>query len=346
MSVMEAGEAAVHLPWLCPTTESLLALARESIELAWLKVREDPGTVLLLLRNAKTSSPGPDFLGEVDRAALLDAGQRLLLDNSHSSISCFIDFRARAAQRVLRTSLRYAWTASKLAERTSGIDPVCAWVCGLLAPLGWLALVAVDPGKVEACLKDADFSSQAAIVQRSLWSLDQDAVARRLMRRWNVPAWVSDVVGRLALSKEIAHGLVFDLKLFRIVQAAVLLVEQQGDGLNLAVTVGIQEAMADLGLSAADIDVGGVEPAHARPTPVASLQSSPPHANPLLAELIGLAADNHRLRENESLERLEREHDQLHQLIQGGQQADTERLQALKLEAAGRIRRRRGTRDE
>jgi two-component system, NtrC family, sensor kinase len=333
LSVMEAGEAAVHLPWLCPTTESLLALARESIELAWLSVRDDPGAVLLLLRNVQSSSSGPDFLGDVNRASLLDAGQRLLLENAHSGLSCFIDTRDRAAQRVLRTSWRYAWTATKLAERASGVDPVCAWVCGMLAPLGWMALAAADPSKVEACLEDADFIGQATLVQRSLWLLDQDAIARRLLRRWNVPTWVSDVVGRLATGKEIVQGLVSDLKLFRTVQAAVLVVEQQGDGLNVAVAVGIHEAMADLGLSAADLDVVGVAPAHASPAHAVNLQSLPPHTNPLLAEYLRCAAANQRLRENESLERLEREYDQLHQLIQGGRQADTERLQALKLEA-------------
>jgi two-component system, NtrC family, sensor kinase len=333
VSVMEAGEAAVQLPWLCPTTESLLALAREPVGLAWDSVRDDPGAVFLILRNVQSSSAPSDFAFNVDQVALLRAAQGLLVDNVHSPEPCFVDSRLEACRRVLRTALRYAWTASKLAERTAGVDPACAWVNGMTAPLGWMALAAIDPSKVQACLDDVDFSVQAAEVQRSLWSLDQDAIARRLLRRWGVPEWVSANVGRLALGKEIIEGMGADLKLFRILQAAVLLVEQQGEGLNLAVAAGIHEALADLGLTAGDLEAIGVEPIEAPAANSPDLVWRPPHADPLLPELLRLAADKHLLSQNKALESLEREQDQLHSLLQGGRQADTERLRALKLEA-------------
>ncbi|HEV8058607.1 MAG TPA: ATP-binding protein [Gemmataceae bacterium] len=328
---MEAGEAAVHLPWLCPTTESLLVLAREPVELAWPSVRDDPGAILLILRHVQSSADAAHFIHEADQVALLGAAQRLLLETARSPIPSFIDNRHAGVRRVLRTGLSYARTARKLAERAANVDPDCAWVCGMLAPLGWLALAAVDPSKVQACLDDADFPDQAAEIQRERWSLDQDAIARRLLCRWETPQWVNAVVGRLALCKEIVEGLGSDLALFRTVQAAVLLVEQNGDGLQLSVATGIHEAIADLGLTSSDLKDIGVEQAPVPSSPRDTCR--PPHLDPLLPEFLGLAADNYVLRQNKALESLEREQDQLHLLLQGGRQADTERLRALKLEA-------------
>lgn len=333
MSVMEAGEAAVHLPWLCPTTESLLALARESVGLAWLSVREDPGAILLVLRNLLPASTASDFIREVDQVALLKSAERLLIENSRFPIPCFIDNRHEACQRISNAALRYARTAGKLAERARGVDPISAWVCGLLAPLGWMAVAAIDPSKIQACLDDADFTEQATEVQRSHWSLDQDAIARRLLRRWGVPGWVSAVVGRLQFGKEIVAGIGGDVALFRTVQAAVLLVEQQGDGLNLAVAAGIHEAIADLGLTAADLEALSIECSHAKAAKVTCCGKRPPQTDSLLPDYLRLAAENYLLKQNQVLEGLESEYDQLHALLQGGRQEDSERLRALKLEA-------------
>ena len=56
------GEAATHLAWLCPSAASLVALARSPTATVWQEVRDDPGAVLLILRQApdQTGSP-PDF---------------------------------------------------------------------------------------------------------------------------------------------------------------------------------------------------------------------------------------------------------------------------------------------
>lgn len=330
---MEAGEAAVHLPWLCPTTESLLALARESVGLAWLSVRDDPGAILLVLRNLPAASSASDFTREVDQVALLKSAERLLIENARFPIPCFIDNRHEVCQRILNTGLRYARTAAKLAERARGVDPISAWVCGMLAPLGWMAVAAIDPSKARACLDDAEFADQPSEVQRSHWSLDQDAIARRLLRRWGVPGWVSTVVGRLEFGKELVSGIGGDVHLFQTVQAAVLLVEQHGDGLSLAVATGIHEAIGDLGLNAADLEAINLECGQARPGKSSQGGWRPPQTDSLLPDFLRLSAENYLLRQNRALEGLEQEYDQLHSLLQGGRQGDNERLRALKLEA-------------
>jgi two-component system, NtrC family, sensor kinase len=330
--VMEAGEEAVHLPWLSPTRESLLALARESIEHAWPAVRHDPGAILLILRHVQPFSNASDFTRAVDQIALLRAAQRLLTECKNSSVRCFFE-RHEVCARVLRCGWRYATAANKMAERTGVIDGECAWVCGMLAPLGWLAVAACEPAKAKACLDDPEFPEQPSELERSLWSMDQDAIARRLLRRWDLPKWVSAIVGRLALGKEVAENLGCDLPLFRVVQAAILVVAQQGDDLRLDVAASIHEAIADLGLSAADFDAVSTESIQAATAQPFCGADQPPHGDPLLPDFLGLAADNCVLRQNRALESLESEQDQLHQLLRGGRQDDADRLRALKLEA-------------
>jgi signal transduction histidine kinase len=296
-------------------------------------VREDPGAILLILRNLPPTSSAADFIRDVDQVALLNSAKRHLIENSRFPIPCFIDNTHDACQRISAVAHRYARTAAKLAERVRGVDPISAWVCGMLAPLGWMALAAIDPAKAQRCLDDAELSERPVHVQRSHWSLDQDAVARRLLRRWGVPGWVSAIVGRLEFSKEIVAGIGGDVRLFQTVQAAVSLVEQQGEGLNQGVAASVHEVSADLGLSANDLEAVKIDCALGRAARATNAAMRPPQADSLLPDYLRLAAENYQLRQNTALESLEQEYDQLHALLQGGRQEDSDRLRALKLEA-------------
>src|SRR5436853_474618 len=53
------GEAATHLAWLCPSAASLVALARSPTATVWQEVRDDPGAVLLILRQAPDPPVSP-----------------------------------------------------------------------------------------------------------------------------------------------------------------------------------------------------------------------------------------------------------------------------------------------
>ena len=50
---------------------------------------------------------------------------------------------------IYQAGLAYARTASSLAGQMEGCDPQIAWMGGLLAPLGWLAMSAIDATSAE-----------------------------------------------------------------------------------------------------------------------------------------------------------------------------------------------------
>jgi len=182
------GEAAVDLPWLSPCASSLIALARAPLPGVWSHVRTDPGLVLLLARVWGAHSPSSpacdlDLFREAQRH-LADAG--------------FIRWDQPGPASVYRTCLRQARLASALAELVPDCDAMKAWVGGLLAPLGWLAACAVDPGEVHRILNSAE---------ETRCGLDPAAVARRLSTRWQLPPWLGAVQGHLALPAEVAEQL-------------------------------------------------------------------------------------------------------------------------------------------
>ncbi|MFO0809612.1 MAG: HAMP domain-containing sensor histidine kinase [Gemmataceae bacterium] len=87
--------------------------------------------------------------------------------------------------------------AERLAQASDTVDAVAARVAATVAPLGRLALAA------------------------SRGTGEPTAVARRLLRRWNVPSWLANVVGNLDLSPELAASLGADPCLFRVVRSAL-----------------------------------------------------------------------------------------------------------------------------
>ena len=77
--------------------------------------------------------------------------------------------------------------AQRLAEISQRGDPHHAWVAGLLAPLGWLAVCAVDGDLAAACLDDSAFTQDPVLTQQRRWGYDHAGIARRLARRWRLP---------------------------------------------------------------------------------------------------------------------------------------------------------------
>ena len=59
---------------------------------------------------------------------------------------------------------------------------VARWIAtsaGLLAPLGWLAVAAVDPERAADCLADPELPRDPLGTQRRHWGLDQGGIARQ-----------------------------------------------------------------------------------------------------------------------------------------------------------------------
>lgn len=377
MRLPALGEAATQLPWLCPCASSLVALARKPAAAAWREVRDDPGAVLLILRQAARTgtSPAPAYFPSLLRDPCLvqgairllhatepepaKAGTPILPFSPSTPLPCahvpsgFVDWRLAGSDSVYRACLLYARTAHDLADMSRRGDPDHAWVAGLLAPLGWLAVCAVDSADVTACLADPAFADDPVLYQQRRWGYAHAEIARRLARRWRLPNWLAVLVGHLGLPHEIALELGAEPNLFPIVQLAVGLVQKRGLGLRLTVGGDAAASAAALGLSLSDVSekvaewergartATGESPPLGEATALALSRSAPgvptrwtsPHETPLLTEVLSLAAENMRLHDSPMFEQLERERDRLHQALENQRHGEAVRLQALKMTA-------------
>jgi signal transduction histidine kinase len=346
------GEAATQLPWLSPCAASLAALARAPAA-AWLAVRRDPGAVLLIVRQTAPSltSPALSFFPSLLRdPAILEGSLRFLAPVPGArgpESACFVDWNQPAVRPVYEASLSYAQLAFRLAAETGRCDPDNAWVAGLLAPLGWLAVCATAPTGAAACLEDPDLPRHPVRVQQSRWGLDQAGIARRLGRHWRLPAWLAAVVGHVGLPVEFAAPLGADPNLLRVVQLAVSLAQQRGARLHLPVGTGPDENAAALGLSAAAVapESGWQKAENGPPGLSGAAGASPseplvwraPTDVPLLRDLLELAADHLRARDVLALEQRDRDFDQLHYAFQQQCRGEAARLQEQKLAALAEV---------
>jgi hypothetical protein len=213
--------AATGLPWLAPASSSLTLLAR--LPAAWPTLRHDPGAVLLLLRSS-TPDPSLPFADALlaDPAALERAVR--LLDQP----CAYIDWHEPRVRPVYDACLTLARIARGLALRSGRADPEQAWCAGLLAPLGWLALAAVAPGRVAATLIDSAFSRDPMNAPQRHLGADPAVVARRLARQWELPAWLAGLIAHLELPLEHARRFGVDPALFALTRLAVQLARQRG----------------------------------------------------------------------------------------------------------------------
>ena len=218
-----------------------------------------------------------------------------------------------------------------MSELSGRCDPENAWVAGLLAPLGWIAVCAVDPGKAADCLADQAMAQDPAALQQRHWGMDQGALARRLLRSWRLPRWLALVIGHLGLPLEVAQQLGADPDMFRVVQMAVGLAQQDAQGIHVAVGDNPGECAVALGMTLKDQETLARELAGPVQFPQAPSSWDPPAGVPLLRDLLLLAAENLRLHELPTLEQLEQDRDELHHALEKLRSGQDERLQAMKL---------------
>jgi signal transduction histidine kinase len=320
----------LRLAWLSPSAASLAVLGRPPTAATWPAIRNDPGAVLLVVRRSEvpwpgrsSSAPPPSFFGTAfEQAALLDDALRLL-----DQPDGFVDWTGPTVQPIYDACLTFARLAHRLAERTGRCDPEAAWTCGLLAPLGWLAMCAVDPDAVAGCLDDPALRSDPAETQRRHWGIDQAAVARRLARRWHLPAWATAAAEHLHLPCALAQTFRADPVLFPLTRLAVEEARRQGVDLGLCKGAFAAEDRAALLFSEGhDFQTHRVE------TPTVSVWQEPREV-PLLRDLLESAAENRRLREQPLHDHLEREIDALHRALEEQVHGEGQRLQSGKLAA-------------
>lgn len=329
MKAPALAEAVMDLPWLAPCAGSLVALVRLPAAAAWVAVRGDPGLVLLWARQSAAISASPSFAPCTLQAPSILKQALQFLDEP-----AFVDWNQPEAASVYRTCHAQATLAHALAGRAGGCDPDCAWIAGLLAPLGWLAACAVDGKAVLACRQHAEFARNSATAQQQCWGLDHTALVRRLCRRWKLPAWLSGVIGQLGLPAGIAQTLGADVRLLQIVQLAILSVQQE-HGLGLFVGSSVPDLISELTLSRATVEdcLGQSLRAAENSLP----PCAPPSSTPLLAEYLQLASDRRDHADESVLEQMQAEVDQLHRALEEQCAGEKERLRDLKLRALAEL---------
>jgi signal transduction histidine kinase len=320
----------LRLAWLSPSAASLAVLGRPPTAATWPAIRRDPAAVLLVVRRSEvlwpgrsSSAPPPSFCAVAFEQASLIEDALHLLDQPDG----FVDWNRPSVQPVYDACLTFARLAQRLAERTGRCDPEAAWTCGLLAPLGWLAMCAVDPESVAACLADPALHSDPAETQRRYWGIDQAAIARRLARRWHLPAWATAAAEHLHLPGALAQTFRADPILFPLTRLAIEEARRQGVDLGLCNGAFSAEDRASLLIPGGqDLDTGRAE------APILQVWQEPREV-PLLRDLLESAAENRRLREQPLHDHLEQEIDALHRALEEQVHGEAQRLQSGKLAA-------------
>ncbi len=282
-------EAVTGLPWLAPAAGSLAALARCGAA-SWSGfLRHDPAAVLLLVRCERAADPALYPTSLFGTPAPLEFALHRL-----AAAPCgFIDWTGPA----YRASLAIARRAKALARRSGRAHPEAAWVAGLLAPLGALAVSCVATPRL----------------------------TRRLARAWQLPDWLARIIGLLELPLEQARRLGADPALFAVVRLAADLSREAGHDLGLTGDTDLAEEEQLLGLRR-----DGAGPAEDDPP---GLVWDDPYRQGLLVDLLAVAADNARLRQAPLVGRLEREVDDLHEALRDKVRGEAERLRQAKLAA-------------
>ncbi|MFO0865255.1 MAG: ATP-binding protein [Gemmataceae bacterium] len=318
------GEAAIDLPWACPSAASLAGFAPNRSDL-FDSIRHDPGAVLLLLRDA-SAEDSFELSAERYRRGLAFS-LRHLRDG-------VVDWNLPRPKLLLDRCRRQAWLAAQLAERVGGIDKSQAWAGGLLAPLGWIAAALRDPHELELDLLRCDDAADASHWQRERWGVDHASIARRLARSWRLPSWLTTIVGHLGLPVGIAESLGADAPLFRTVQAACRLAQREGFGLGLAVGESLDDVIASLGIDAEEAS------RIARSASVRSIEApawESPDANSCLAELLKWKLDQ--LDDDRAMlvARLHDDIDGMHVALERQTTDEQERLHTMKLAALAEL---------
>jgi signal transduction histidine kinase len=247
------GESAAKMPWLWPDAHSLAALAQPLSPETWHILRRDPAAVLLCYRQTISlpEAPAPTALlpGRFLEPRILESVLKWL---SHDR-GRWLDWRHPVILPIYRTALSIAHHARLIAGLTGACDQNAAWTGGLLAPLGWYAVAAFDPLAVAEVRADQSFPDDPIETQQRHWGLDHAGIARRLVRRWQLPDWLRIAVGHLDLPIETAEPLGADPALFATIQLAVGMAENAGYSLGLIPSLDFEAILDRLKINGAEL---------------------------------------------------------------------------------------------
>lgn len=195
MSGMAVGVAAANLPWLCPRTDNLIALA-DRPEILPQRARLDPALAVLLVRLAPDHSSPEDWTAAELASPRLPACVLAYLQRPACGV---LPWSSHAWKRLWQWACQAAGYAAAAARQSRRVIASQAYFAALLAPLGWYAVATIDPLALGDVLHDPQARYAPRLRQQVTWGLDHAAIARRLAIRWNLPAWLTQLVGKLHL---------------------------------------------------------------------------------------------------------------------------------------------------
>lgn len=325
------GEAALDLPWLAPCATHLAALTRSDAASVWADVRLDPGGVLLLCRNhgQHAFDEKRPIHSAIHLSEPLEQALAHLKAGLQSANTGFVDWSLGFSSEIYRTALAQARLAHALAERTRRCDPEYAWAGGMLAPLGWLAIAAVaenSGAQVAPELGDEALSLSTGI--------DHASLTRRLCRTWQLPGWLSAILGNLCLHAAVAEKLGADAALFNIVSLAAGLLQRVKARMQFEIGTPLSWLLQSLDLSGEAADELARNVVDMR---METRSWTAPTSQPLLVDLLRLAIDQRSNSAVARTSRLEEECDLLYKAIAELHAGEQKRLQEMKLKSLAEL---------
>ena len=292
MSGKAVGRTAAELPWLCPNTDNLIRIAEAPASFAGTPIPVDAASLLFLLRFTPHTAqlPAGLFCPVALASTVLPAAAATLLDTTPAS---WVTPYSEVAKRC-RTFTSYAVSfAHNLAKHTQRVLPERVAAIVSLAPLGWLAVAAVNPCAADKPLLDSA-TPPSATLQADIWGLDQNTIARRLANRWRLPEWVGTALGNLCLPLVAAEEVVADVELFAVAQLATHEAERRIHSLGLTEGADRASLLKALKLDDTSVDELWAASAPCAESPLESALDKNPHNVPLVANLLRMAAENRR----------------------------------------------------
>jgi signal transduction histidine kinase len=195
-----------------------------------------------------------------------------------------------------------------LSRKTGRSEETRAWAAGLLAPLGWFVSLATTGERPEG---------ESAV-----------PLARRVGRAWQLPEWLNEVLSHIPLPAGTLGG---DGTLVALVRVALHLL--RGQGIELHLISKHEPIDPDAALLGLNLDALNPEELLREEFSVPAYRSA--YQEPLLREMLLLAAENLSLQGGRELVRLQSEVDRLQRALRDHIHGEADRLRHAKLAALG-----------
>lgn len=322
-------ESVLELPWLAPDAGSLAQLASSCSTDTWNSVRQDPAMVLMLLRppgkswdpsRPLASTESPDWYARLHH-------------HLNQPPSGLLDWSNPQTKQILPIARASAEVCHALSEKYQISAPNRAWIAGLLAPLGWLAIGSIAPDQLALTLRPLAAGETWNDRQMEHWGMRHGSLVRRLSRSWQLPDWLSVILGSSGMQEREIELLGGEPALWHLLHVSLDLVRETVKDLGLVHPEDGLISLNRLGWTPATLDISWIRDLCQQSIARGETPWNNPYQQGLLKPLLNLAAENRRLQDTPRQRRLENELDQLHEALEAQHQNNLRQLHRDKLEA-------------